>query len=519
MFYSEKQCALLEDSAECIPRYLFRAFSDQSRGTNSATEAIPDTSPCHTIITTDEKLISTTKHMISDHLLYKYSTPSEFSSWSSSLLFVLRHAIRRAHQPRLQDTNVVICVLDTATLPQNRRLYPATALMAAYDIKPIVVRPFDRTDKRNWLVPHYYLGEYLLHGPLSLTAPDCAAIKMQAVSLDNLEQTGLYCPFPALNNATSHSLAPEVRALRRALSGRDAPLEPLLPVHIGAFGMLGRLFGAEFALPVTVAFLTLRRWEPWPGPAVLDAILDSFGPEVGSPKEAGPERLDWEDGAGLAIADEMFVVSEARRFRKLMQDLVARSRLREQEAKWKNGVTKIENLEDEIDPEELSCLIGDIQLSSQESEAKTEPEPDGCSAGVNVVQLKDRAGVEATDEDRKTATRFVHPSANAPMESPISRTPSPESLGKPHIATSKMFESQAAQTPLSTTLSVLATSAVSLDESFRNLAKALQPEGDDLEPPLPRDVVLRELGKSREALKSLSMASGRLGGLLGKDLE
>lgn len=82
-----------------------------------------------------------------------------------------------------------------------------------------------------------------------------------------------------------------------------------------------------------------------------------------------------------------------------------------------------------------------------------------------------------------------------------------------------MFESQAAQTPLSTTLSVLATSAVSLDESFRNLAKALQPEGDDLEPPLPRDVVLRELGKSREALKSLSMASGRLGGLLGKDLE
>ncbi|KAK8173937.1 hypothetical protein IWX90DRAFT_428341 [Phyllosticta citrichinensis] len=470
MFQSEEQHILLKDSARCVPRYLFRAFSDQSRGTNSATEAIPDAS-CHTTITADEKLISSTKHMISDHLLYKYSTPSEFSSWSSSLLFVLRHAIRRAHQPSLQDTDVFICVLDTKTLPDDLHIYPATALMAAYDIKPIVVRPLNRNDKRNWLVPHYYLGEYLLHGPLSLAASKCAAVKMQAVSLDCLEHTGLYSLLPALNNATINSLAPEVRALRRALSGRDAKLEPLLPVHIGAFSTLGRLFGTSFALPVTVAFLTLRRWQTWPGQQVLDTILDSFEGFEG-PKEAGPERPDWENGDGLAITDEMFVVSEARMLRRLMQDLVARKRHRDEEPKRTKNGFKMEIVQDEIDSEDLSCLIGDIQLSSQESEAKTEPE---MSKGLDVQN-----GNQVQSDERS------------------------------HSAT---------EVSLSATLGALATSAVSLDESFRNLVQALQPKVSDAAPPLPRDAVLKELEKSREALKSLSEASGRLGGLLGQDQE
>ncbi|KAK7518869.1 hypothetical protein IWZ03DRAFT_374848 [Phyllosticta citriasiana] len=514
MFQSAEQYILLQDSARCVPRYLFRAFSDQSRGINSPTEAIPDASCCNTTITADGKLIASTKHMISDHLLYKYSTPSEFSSWSSSLLFVLRHAIRRAHQLRLQDTNVFICVLDTTTLPVRRPVYPATALMAAYDIKPIVVQPLARNDKRNWLVPHYYLGEYLLHGPLSLAAPDCANVEMQAVSLERLEQTGLYCLLPALDNATSNSLAPEVRALRRVLLGRDAQLELLLPVHIGAFSTLGRLFGAAFALPVTVAFLTLRRWETWPGRLALDAILNSFDKEFEGPKEAGPERLNWENGDGLAIADEMFVVSEARMLRKLMQHLVTRKRQKDEESKRKKGVFKMEIVEDEIDPEELSCLIGDVQLSSQESEAKVEPESSKRLDMRNRMQSDD---CSHRDDAMKQDT--TEPAATPALYTPIEASSSVNPDRPLELAVSAPVIPKAAETSLAATLGALATSAVSLDESFRNLALALQPEATNAASPLPRDIVLKELRKSREALKSLSEASGRLGGLLGQDQE
>lgn len=93
------------------------------------------------------------KEMIREHLLWHYHYPSEFSSWSSLLLFVLQHAVREdAEKDKYNEHNVCICVLDTRALSEVY-IYPATTLLRVYGI-----------DDCGKLKHSYYEGEYLAHG-------------------------------------------------------------------------------------------------------------------------------------------------------------------------------------------------------------------------------------------------------------------------------------------------------------------------------------------------------------------
>ena len=88
----------------------------------------PDICDCHAKIENIHKA----NDMIKNHYLYRYTCPSEFVSWSSSLLFVLAHAIRK--QNFLAENNVQVRILDVRKLPKDMAIYPLKTLFQVYDM-------------------------------------------------------------------------------------------------------------------------------------------------------------------------------------------------------------------------------------------------------------------------------------------------------------------------------------------------------------------------------------------------
>ena len=115
-------------SRECVPQYLFRTVADESRGTNNHATMAPDTRNCRARI---ESIYNLTE-MVEKHQKWKYEYPSEFVSWSSSLLFVLVHASRRRYRQR--HHNVQVRILDVRKLASHMAIYPIKTMFQTLGI-------------------------------------------------------------------------------------------------------------------------------------------------------------------------------------------------------------------------------------------------------------------------------------------------------------------------------------------------------------------------------------------------
>lgn len=160
------------------PPYLFRAASDDddnsnsSRGRNSADEIDPLFGKS---LDYQQNLaaIEKARNMISNHINYNYYIPSEFSSWSVSLLFVLQHAMRKMKE--LSERNFLIYVMDTRSLSSSRIHY-APSLLRYYGLEEMNYRKTQKT------LPEYAQGEYLIHGRLTNKRGLWVAVKFEDIA-------------------------------------------------------------------------------------------------------------------------------------------------------------------------------------------------------------------------------------------------------------------------------------------------------------------------------------------------
>lgn len=182
------------------PPYLFRAASDQSRGINTLDEIDPldgYDSEYHAELA---ELEASNLHrtMIYDHIHFQDQSPSEFSSWSVSLLYGLVHAVPKTYSE--DETNVVVYILDTKKLPASR-IHSARDLLRSNGLK--------------WWEKGRDLahGEHLIHGRLCNTEG-----LWRAVRLESLISAGFWKVFPRLRDwGKEHLLLKRVNQLRGVL--------------------------------------------------------------------------------------------------------------------------------------------------------------------------------------------------------------------------------------------------------------------------------------------------------------
>ncbi len=231
--------------------------------------------------------------MLEQHLRWDYACPSEFSSWSSSLLFVLRHAVRKKYCDLAK--NVCIYVLDSRK-SVNNSIYPATSLLQVYEVK---------SEKK--LRHEYYATEYLLHGALE------NANSFSVVALEILERQGLYQQFPELNEERrSEDLYLRVLYLRRLFFGRTWTVTD---EEVKALRKMAECFSDdELVVPVTAALLSLRRRGNLKD-NVLEKIL------IGSGRTRFPQWTPFDVAGFEKLQSEAGNIHEVSEFAGLLQRL------------------------------------------------------------------------------------------------------------------------------------------------------------------------------------------------------
>ena len=190
--------------------------------------------------------------MLQTHLEWKYSTCSDFMSWSSSLLWVLVHGIRRRYHQGEDDIH--ICIMDTQKAKDNA-IYPARALMKAWNVK----KPED-----------WYTVEYLVCGRLEAFRGDVYT----TVPLDTLERRGLYDVLPELGvDRESDELHKRVERLRGHIFTSNDPAASRLIFSAMTLGDTRP--NHQFHLPMTLAFVALRNRTVYDD-GVLESIFEKF---------------------------------------------------------------------------------------------------------------------------------------------------------------------------------------------------------------------------------------------------
>ncbi|KAK5702560.1 hypothetical protein LTR97_003505 [Elasticomyces elasticus] len=173
------------------PRFLFRASSNESRAGAAGNMAflidpLAKTNEAYCSRFTDLEW-EDADLQLETHFGYQYKHPSPFSSWSTSLLWVLVHAVRKAVV--YHETNVLIYVLDTEALVGQERVFSARRLVEMLAVSNSAYK------RDGWLkhVYKYSVGEYLVHGKLYETDG------FKSVSLDTLVKAGLFESVPTLD--------------------------------------------------------------------------------------------------------------------------------------------------------------------------------------------------------------------------------------------------------------------------------------------------------------------------------
>ena len=237
------------------PPYLFRAASDDpdtstsSRGLNTKNVIDPLSGAywkygMQQVYHDNIASIDSIKNMICDHINYNYYAPSEFSSWSVSLLFVLQHALRKAYA--LGENNVLVYAMDTTNLPSSR-IYYAPDLLRHYDL--------DRTKYGHGpsTLSDFTQGEYLVHGYLSNEKGLWQAVELRCLrpSIDTV--------FPSLKVTVGKDvLLGRVRQIRERAFGTNAIL-PINPEIMHGIVKMAKQFGKAFEGAVALALFTSRQ--------------------------------------------------------------------------------------------------------------------------------------------------------------------------------------------------------------------------------------------------------------------
>ncbi|KAI5366605.1 hypothetical protein Slin15195_G081240 [Septoria linicola] len=177
-----------------VSPFLFRvASANGSRGLNTKEEIDPlfgYDAEYHASL--DELSNDKRGIMIHHHVAYDYYSPSEFSSWSVSLWFILVHARRKSHKK--YENRILIYVMDTNKLP-SKRIYHAVQLLRDNNQH----RPtFLKTKVTMEMLAQ---GEYMIHGKLENSDG-----LWQAVQLEELEDRGLWDCFAGLCNRNKDHL-------------------------------------------------------------------------------------------------------------------------------------------------------------------------------------------------------------------------------------------------------------------------------------------------------------------------
>lgn len=224
-----------KDCAGLIPRYLFRTYSESSQGINAHPRFLSQATVkgVHHSSLYDIPM-DEAKFMIETHILWSRE-PTEFISWTSSLLWALQYAVRK--RAKCKDQNVSICVLDIQRAPMQLSIYPVPNLLCVYGI-PSRGRDF-------------YHAEYLAHSIVEVSGRSLGVISFNA-----LISGGLFELLPELDDKSGRVfLAKRVNQLRSIYFTQPCKVSPreLLVVKRLAAG-----FGSDWILPMSLAFLSLR---------------------------------------------------------------------------------------------------------------------------------------------------------------------------------------------------------------------------------------------------------------------
>lgn len=224
-----------------LPPFLFRAASSNgSRGINTAFEIDPLAGTGEDYHPNIEAIPELPRKLY-DHIKYEYLTPSEFSSWSVSLLYVLVHANRKAHF--LNEANVLIYVLDTRKLEASR-VRSAVQLLKENHVA-----------SQGNVLEQYAEGEFLIHGKLE----NKDGKLWHSVNFDDLMDAGLWERFWFLRKEMGKEKLKDlfrVVITRRAVwfkEGTKLP-ESIVP----SLQRLARCFGEEWEGVVMVALFSMR---------------------------------------------------------------------------------------------------------------------------------------------------------------------------------------------------------------------------------------------------------------------
>ncbi|KAK4898304.1 hypothetical protein LTR49_027841 [Elasticomyces elasticus] len=191
--------------------------------------------------------------MLQKHLEWDYGYPSEFSSWSVSLLWVLVHAVRKTtvHLGHAANTDIKVYVLDTLTIDAIR-VHRTRNLVNLFRLRSISN------------VDRYSQGEYLVHGRIQ----DVDGFR--AVGLNRLITVGLYERFPGL---TPQSAEREYKLYCRSQELRCTYSKTWVvsPGLTSNYRQLGSCFGRSWEAFMTLAFVSIRQRET--GTAAIDILL------------------------------------------------------------------------------------------------------------------------------------------------------------------------------------------------------------------------------------------------------
>ncbi|KAF7187323.1 hypothetical protein HII31_11411 [Pseudocercospora fuligena] len=235
-----------------LPRFLFRvAGSSKSRGLNNMDVIDPlfgwDQDYHEDIRAASYDLMRT---MIMYHTTWNYKIPSEFSSWTVSLLWVLIHARRKYHEG---EKDIIIYVMDTSKLSPSR-IHKATDLLDAYNLE--------------WLKKGQTranaVGEWLIHGNLTNENGLWRAVKFQ-----NLIHAGLKKMLPELRLKPDllHMRAIQLRHRWFAPNKEDKTKEKFWGFPswtVKGLRDLAHCFGPDWEGIVMAALIALRRRDSSP---------------------------------------------------------------------------------------------------------------------------------------------------------------------------------------------------------------------------------------------------------------
>ncbi|BCR95666.1 uncharacterized protein AKAW2_20606A [Aspergillus luchuensis] len=238
-----------------VPRYLFRAFDEESSGRSDHHVVASAESISAELERSRTDLLSRppgeSTRMLYNHLKwFKSKDADNLMSWSGSLLYVIQYAIWRCNKWCRDPAEVYICIVDTRKFPRGQFARDKSLLRVyrdAPEVDPSMRSFFDFRLRKN---PDYDNGEYLSQGVLH------HAGRSSVVSLEQLIQAGLYDLYPEFADASERDLwAKRVEFLRSAWS-KEHMTTRLDIQH--AVNMARECFNGFNALDIALVLLTLK---------------------------------------------------------------------------------------------------------------------------------------------------------------------------------------------------------------------------------------------------------------------